>query len=243
MAVQNALIDFAEEELDFTVSEVKINLEEVAVLTGTSTTSSMARGRPLIATTNHAIDATSRAVSFMLGFALASVLAWLMSLVGNDTPHERSVSVAATKVNSVAPAVEPVVTLATPVPAEPVAPAATTSVTAVAPPPAPLVKKREPLLKAAAPLKASAPLQASVQRKPAVSGYVGALAVSSTPEGAQVWVNGRAAGETPLVLEELPAGSRAIVLRRDGYSPWSASVRVVAGQRLPVRVTLKPTDQ
>jgi len=47
-------------------------------------------------------------------------------------------------------------------------------------------------------------------------------------------------GRTPVVLNDLPVGSRAIVVRRDGYSPWSASVRVIANQRTTVRATLTP---
>jgi hypothetical protein len=58
-----------------------------------------------------------------------------------------------------------------------------------------------------------------------------------------VLINGRAMGQTPIVLEDLPVGSRAVVLRRDGYSPWSTSVRVVANQRVPIRAALKPLSQ
>ena len=53
-------------------------------------------------------------------------------------------------------------------------------------------------------------------------------------------MNGKVVGETPVVLSDLPVGSRALVVRRDGYSPWSASVRVVANQRTSVKATLVP---
>ena len=53
-------------------------------------------------------------------------------------------------------------------------------------------------------------------------------------------LNGKVVGQTPVVLNDLPVGSRAIVVRREGYSPWSASVRVVANQRTTVRATLTP---
>ena len=56
-------------------------------------------------------------------------------------------------------------------------------------------------------------------------------------------MNGKVVGQTPVVLNDLPVGSRAVIVRRDGYSPWSTSVRVVAGQRTTVRATLKPTPQ
>jgi hypothetical protein len=64
--------------------------------------------------------------------------------------------------------------------------------------------------------------------------------LTSSPAGAQVVLNGKVVGETPVVLNDLPVGSRAIIVRRDGYSPWSASVRVVANQRTIVRANLIP---
>jgi hypothetical protein len=64
--------------------------------------------------------------------------------------------------------------------------------------------------------------------------------LTSSPAGAQVVLNGKVVGETPVVLNDLPIGSRAIVVRRDGYSQWSASVRVVANQRTIVRANLIP---
>jgi hypothetical protein len=67
--------------------------------------------------------------------------------------------------------------------------------------------------------------------------------LSSSPEGAQVVLNGKLVGQTPVVLNDLPVGSRALVVRREGYSSWSASVRVVAGQRTTVRATLRPNPQ
>jgi hypothetical protein len=198
------------------------------------------RARTQNHTKNQTIDASSRVISFALGFALASVFAWLASLPSGYVASEVNEAAAAAKVASVAPAGEPVVAAATPV--APPAPVAVEPPVQTIPVPA----------KPSAPVQAAAPRTAPVrtppvspvERKPAVaSGYRGALVVSSTPDGAQVLVNGRAMGQTPIVLEELPVGSRAVVLRRDGYSPWSTSVRVVANQRVPIRAALKPLDQ
>jgi hypothetical protein len=38
-------------------------------------------------------------------------------------------------------------------------------------------------------------------------------------------------GSTPLVLDNLPVGSRAVRIEADGYQRWSASTRVVANQQ------------
>jgi hypothetical protein len=64
--------------------------------------------------------------------------------------------------------------------------------------------------------------------------------LNSTPAGAEVVVNGKVIGQTPVVLNDLPVGSRALIVRRDGYSPWSTSVRIVANQRTTVQATLTP---
>jgi eukaryotic-like serine/threonine-protein kinase len=152
----------------------------------------------------HAIDTTSRVISFVLGFALASLIAWLGSISSND--------IAATQVNApVAPASIRVVPTATE------EKRATTL-------PAPGVPTVQP------------------QTAPPATSHRGALALSSSPEGAEVILNGKVVGETPVVLSDLPVGARTIVVRQDGYAPWSASIGVVANQRTNVRATLVPAQ-
>ena len=179
---------------------------------------------------NPTIDAASRVVSFVLGFALASVLAWVSNLPAAKVSGDIAV---APKAESVARSVESVVTPATPVRARTDPPQPAPVVTTPAPdPPAARATAADPSV-----ARAATPGQ---RRTPAVSGYRGSLVLSSTPADAQVIVNGRIVGQTPIVLDDLPVGSRAIVVRRDGYTAWSSSVRVVANQRTPVRATLRP---
>jgi hypothetical protein len=73
---------------------------------------------------------------------------------------------------------------------------------------------------------------------PRVTGFRGTLSVRSEPSRALVFVNGRAVGSTPLVLKELPIGSRAVRVEAEGYRPWSAAVRVVANEQTPVTAHL-----
>jgi PEGA domain-containing protein len=68
--------------------------------------------------------------------------------------------------------------------------------------------------------------------------YRGSLAFQSAPQGAQVFVNGAFVGSTPLILENLPVGSRAVRIEADGYQRWSTSTRVVANQQTRVSATL-----
>jgi hypothetical protein len=71
--------------------------------------------------------------------------------------------------------------------------------------------------------------------------FRGSLRVDSRPRGAQVSVNGRVVGTTPLNLSRLPVGSRAVALELDGYQQWSSAVQVVANQRARVMAELNRT--
>jgi len=70
--------------------------------------------------------------------------------------------------------------------------------------------------------------------------FRGSLRVTSTPEGAEVFLNGRAAGTTPVVLSDLPVGSRAVRVSLEGYDRWSRAVQVVANRRTEVNAVLTP---
>jgi len=54
-----------------------------------------------------------------------------------------------------------------------------------------------------------------------------------------VFVNGKPVGSTPLVLREIPAGSRVVRIEADGYAPWSSAIRVVANQQTHIAATLR----
>jgi PEGA domain-containing protein/PKD domain-containing protein len=69
----------------------------------------------------------------------------------------------------------------------------------------------------------------------------GALNVSSDPPGATVYLDGRAAGETPIVLSKLTAGDHRVRLVKDGYLENARLVTVAAKKSADVRVTLTRT--
>jgi len=69
--------------------------------------------------------------------------------------------------------------------------------------------------------------------------FVGDLSIASTPSGARVSLNGRAAGVTPLVLREQRAGSVAVQIANEGFERWSASVQIRAGEVSRVAATLR----
>jgi len=86
----------------------------------------------------------------------------------------------------------------------------------------------------------SAPATKAAEAADTATGpFLGSLVVNSLPSGARVFVNGRSVGETPLVLRDQPAGSRAIRVALDGYEPWSSAVQVIADSETRLRAELK----
>ena len=80
----------------------------------------------------------------------------------------------------------------------------------------------------------------SATRNMSPGSYRGSLVLTSAPQGARVFVNGALVGSTPLILENLPVGSRAVRIEADGYQHWSSSTRVVANKQTQLSATLAP---
>lgn len=97
--------------------------------------------------------------------------------------------------------------------------------------------------------RGAAPAVSEKRRAPAVvqraqrASYQGSLALLSAPQGARVFVNGAFVGSTPLILENLPVGSRAVRIEADGYQRWSGSTQVVANQQTRISATLGRVGQ
>ena len=99
-------------------------------------------------------------------------------------------------------------------------------------------RKPAPVERAPAPRAAAAP---PVQRAPAVEPAAsgpGSMEVVSRPSGAQVILDGRAVGRTPLSIE-VPDGAHDIRLDLPGFRRWETSVEVTAGQRTRVAASLE----
>jgi predicted nucleic acid-binding Zn-ribbon protein len=58
------------------------------------------------------------------------------------------------------------------------------------------------------------------------SSFVGNLSIASTPAGARVFVDQRAVGVTPVVLNGLRVGSHVVRIEREGYARWTTAVTV-----------------
>ena len=83
--------------------------------------------------------------------------------------------------------------------------------------------------------------QASTTQQPPPA-YRGSLAVSSSPSGARVFLNGVPAGVTPVLLNDIPVGSRVVRIELDGHERWSATARIVANEETRVTAALRPAS-
>jgi hypothetical protein len=68
----------------------------------------------------------------------------------------------------------------------------------------------------------------------------GTLVVSSSPMNAQVSLNGKYMGNTPLTLSDVAPGDYAMLLQLQGYQDNGGRVTVVAGQTATYSATLEP---
>lgn len=71
--------------------------------------------------------------------------------------------------------------------------------------------------------------------------FLGSLQVDSEPPGADVFLNGQHVGITPLLIDDLLVGSRAVRVVLVRHESWSRAVDVVADQRTTVTAALQPT--
>lgn len=65
----------------------------------------------------------------------------------------------------------------------------------------------------------------------------GVISVTSTPDGADVSVDGDFVGNTPAVLKLAP-GKHTVSVSQAGYSSWSKDVSVMAGSSVGLKATL-----
>ena len=68
----------------------------------------------------------------------------------------------------------------------------------------------------------------------------GGMDLQSVPDGASLMVNGEFRGQTPLTINDLPAGTYNVTFSRFGFLPLSTPVQVEQGKVSEVRATLLP---
>jgi hypothetical protein len=64
------------------------------------------------------------------------------------------------------------------------------------------------------------------------------VAIRSTPDGAEIYLDGQLIGSTPSTLE-LPAGTHDLSVRLSGYQDWNRSMRVLSGSEINLDAKLE----
>lgn len=76
---------------------------------------------------------------------------------------------------------------------------------------------------------------------PAPAAATGKLAVSTSPPGAEISIDGSLSGRmTPATITSLPAGTHTVLLQLPGYAPAEATVTITAGQTASLSLPLAP---
>lgn len=70
---------------------------------------------------------------------------------------------------------------------------------------------------------------------------VGTVIISSTPDGAEIFVDDKFHGNTPATLK-IPAGSHAIVLKFPRHADWKRTLEVLKSSKVTLRATLDPAS-
>ena len=72
----------------------------------------------------------------------------------------------------------------------------------------------------------------------------GSLFISSTPNVTHVYLDGKAKGTTPLVMEKIKPGFYRLELKQDDYLPWIKKIFIKAGERYETSANLRsiPVD-
>jgi hypothetical protein len=71
----------------------------------------------------------------------------------------------------------------------------------------------------------------------------GTLSVDSEPVGASIELDGKAAGATPAVFNDLPAGRHRVKLSKSGYGEFATSIQLSPGGESPVQAVLRRLDE
>ena len=68
----------------------------------------------------------------------------------------------------------------------------------------------------------------------------GSIEVLSRPSGADVSLDGRMVGQTPLTISNVREGTHVIGVELSGFSRWATSVRVEGGKPSRIGASLMP---
>ncbi|WP_369334797.1 PEGA domain-containing protein, partial [Methanosarcina spelaei] len=68
------------------------------------------------------------------------------------------------------------------------------------------------------------------------------MSVTSSPTGADIFLDDTYEGETPKILEDVKQGSHTVTLTLTEYKDWSKDISIEADKTVSVSPTLTPTE-
>jgi PKD repeat protein len=75
------------------------------------------------------------------------------------------------------------------------------------------------------------------------SASLGSIAITSSPTGAMVDIDGTHRGTTPVILPEIPTGNHLVTLSFKGYDDWNHTISVGSGQMAAINAELEATKE
>ena len=58
---------------------------------------------------------------------------------------------------------------------------------------------------------------------------LGSLEVKSVPDNADIYMDNKNVGLTPVILNDITVGEHTVIIKKEGYQDWSAKISVVGG--------------
>lgn len=70
----------------------------------------------------------------------------------------------------------------------------------------------------------------------------GVIQITSTPSGAEAYLDSEYHGTTPVTVRAVPTGNHTVEIRERGYNTWSSVITVTLGSTVPVSTSLVPAS-
>ncbi len=88
--------------------------------------------------------------------------------------------------------------------------------------------------------KIEAPVKRVKRRKVRSTPIYASLFINSDPSNAEIWLNGKFKGNTPMQLSTIKPGNYQIMMKKNGYQSYQNQVKLNRGKNQPISLTLVP---
>jgi len=102
---------------------------------------------------------------------------------------------------------------------------------------------RSVLIEPSTPMSVGVTLIKSLPESTTPPATSGSIAITSSPVGATVYVDGIHRGTTPVILTEIPTGNHLVTLSFKGYDDWNHTISVGSGLMAAINAELEATKE